>query len=236
MNDGVNESLQKTQEMILKHHGGDGDHARDMISSTYARRHAEDFWQFWDAVVALHYAEGDGVVDLGAGIGQFVEDCAKRYPASKVVGIEAAPYMLEKALDLPSNAELVVDDLHLPQAPIAKNSVAMVMANMVVHELTQPIKMFKAAFEWLKLGGRLCVVDIVRQPLADYLNHRYADTSVADEATTVEDLDDAFEHFLEHNRYHPEDILFMLQAVGFELVEELRYRNDRFVRLVVEKR
>jgi predicted methyltransferase len=72
--------------------------------------------------------------------------------------------MLEHTVELPNNARIVEDDLNLPQADIAPGSVSMVMANMVVHELTQPIKMFKAAYDWLKPGGRLCVVDVVRQP------------------------------------------------------------------------
>ncbi len=143
--------------------------------------------------------------------------------------------MLEHTVELPNNARFVQDDLNLPQADIAPGSVSMVMANMVVHELTQPIKMFKAAYEWLKPGGRLCVVDVVRQPLKDYLQHRYTETQVWGDDTTVADLEDAFEHFQEHNRYHPDDIVYMLELGGFKLVDRLSYRNDRFVRLVVEK-
>ncbi len=228
-------SLEKIQQQILKHHGGDGEHAREMISSTFDKRHNEAFWQFWDESVATHYRPGDGVLDMGAGIGQFVEACARRYPQSTIYGIEAAPYMLEAQLPLPKNALILVDDLHNPKVSIEPNSLGMVMANMVVHELTQPIKMFKAAFEWLKPGGRLCVIDIVRQPLAEYLAYRYPEVSPYDEKTSVEDLEDAFEHFLEHNRYHPEDIVAMLEMGGFEIVAETPQKEGRFVRIVGEK-
>ena len=234
-----NLEIAKTQAQILKHHGGNGFHARQMITNSYENRHDADFWAFWASTVATHYQAGDGIVDLGAGIGQFVRDCATRYPQSSVFGIEAAPYMLEAPLVLPANAQIIVDDLNQPDvsadAPIVANSVAMVMANMVVHELTQPIKMFKAAYHWLKPGGRMCIIDVVRQPLADYLQHRYTDTQVWGDNTSVADLEDAFEHFLEHNRYHPEDIEFMLTLGGFKVIERTQFRNDRFTRIVVEK-
>lgn len=227
--------LEKTQKQILKHHGGDGDWARERISETFDRRHDEAFWQFWNESVAKHYQPGDGVLDMGAGIGQFVKACAERYPDSPVYGIEAAPYMLEGAIELPENAKILVDDLHDPKAEISENSLGMVMANMVVHELTQPIKMFKAAHRWLKPGGRLCVIDIVRQPLAEYLAHRYPEVSPYDDQTSLEDLEDAFEHFLEHNRYHPEDIVAMLEMGGFKVVAETPQKVGRFVRIVAEK-
>jgi len=227
--------LQETQAKILQHHGGDGDHARDMITSSYGRRHDEDFWRFWDAVVAKNHDKGDQIIDLGAGIGQFVLDCASRYPTSKVIGIEAAPYMLKHRLELPENAHLIEDDLHCPSANIVKEGASMVMANMLVHELVQPIKMFKAAYEWLKPGGRLCVIDVVRQPLGAYLAHRYKQVSPWADETSVEDLEDAFEHFLEHNRYHPDDLLYMLSLGGFKVVDVKAQKKGRFIRIVVEK-
>lgn len=227
--------LAKTQQQILRHHGGDGAFARERITETYQRRHDETFWQYWDEKVAKNYQVGEGVLDMGAGIGQFVEDCAKRYPDSPVYGIEAAPYRLENPLPLPANAKILTDDLNNPQADIADNSLAMVMANRVVHELTQPIKMFRAAYQWLKPGGRLCIIDLVRQPLADYLQRRYEGTALWAGDTTVADLEEAFEHFLEHNRYHADDIAFMLTAGGFKVVEKSLERNGRFAWIVVEK-
>lgn len=227
--------MEKTQAQILKHHGGDGAHARKMITSSYYRRHDDEFWQFWEETVAENHQSGDGILDLGAGTGQFVKDCALRYPDSNVYGVEVAPYMLEKTVELPKNAHLLMEDLHCPKSGPPMNSLSMVMANMVVHELTQPIKMFKAAYAWLKPGGRFCIIDVVRQPLADYLKHRYQQVSPWADETSVEDLEDAFEHFLEHNRYHPEDIVYMLESGGFRLIERTSQRNGRFVRLVVEK-
>lgn len=227
--------MQKTQQQILRHHGGDGEHARQMISQTYAERHDEIFWQFWMQFVQPVIQPGDGLMDLGAGTGLFVQDLAQRYPESNVIGIEAAPYMLEALVDLPSNARIELDDLNEPGLVVAENSIAAIMTNLVVHEVIQPVLMFQAAYRWLKPGGRFCVIDLVRQPLEDYLTHRYPQAEISQGKLKREELEDAFEHFLEHNRYHAADLVYMLTACGFKLVEQTPLKNDRMVRLLVEK-
>jgi len=227
--------MEKTQAQILRHHGGGADHARQMITQSYERRHDNEFWEFWNAQMAVSIAKGDCLVDLGAGIGQFVEDLALRYQDNTVVGVDAADYMLTAQLSLPENARMLKDDLNEPAAHIEEAKVATVMANMLVHELPQPINMFKAVYKWLKPGGRFCIIDLVRQPLADYLNHKYPEGELWNTDIAREDVEGVFEHFLEHNRYHADDIIFMLESVGFKLIENTPQRGGRFVRLVVEK-
>lgn len=230
------ETINNTQAAILKHHGGDPAYAMQRITEGFERRHDETFWQFWNTHMAAHHQPGDHIIDLGAGIGQFVNACAARYTDSSVVGLEYAPYMLEAQLPLEQNAHILKDDLNAPNSALPVGCASMVMANMVVHELTQPIKMFVAAHQWLKSGGRMCVIDVVRQPLAHYLERRYPETQLSEERTTREDLEDAFEHFLEHNRYHPQDLEYMLTACGFSVVYSDLQRNGTQARIVVEKR
>ncbi|WP_178863256.1 methyltransferase domain-containing protein [Thiomicrorhabdus cannonii] len=231
----MNLTIEKTQAQILKHHGGDGEHAREMITATYERRHDVAFWEFWNAQLGGAIDKGDLLLDLGAGVGQFVGDLALRYPHNTAIGIEAAPYMLAAQLPLADNARMLVDDLNDPQAAIADGSVAAVMANMLVHELPQPVLMFKAVYRWMKTGGRFCVIDLVRQPLESYLEHKYPDRAVWTAEASREMLEDTFEHFLEHNRYHADDLIYMLTACGFKLVENTPIRDGRMVRIVVEK-
>lgn len=226
-------SLAKTQAQILRHHGGDGEFARNMITQTYERRHGVDFWEFWNAQINPVINKGDLLLDLGAGVGQFIEDLAIRYPDNKVIGIEAAEYMLAAQKQLPDNAHMLVDDLNNPQANIQQGVVAAVMANMLIHELVQPILLFKAVYQWLKPGGRFCVVDLVRQPLENYLTHKYPDADLWQQDKPQDEIEDVFEHFLEHNRYHADDLIYMLESAGFKLVEQTP--NGRLVRLVVEK-
>lgn len=227
--------LEKTQAQLLKHHGGNGFQASMMIANSYDARHDRTFWQFWDEIVACHYQPGDGILDLGAGIGQFVRDCANRYPDSSVLGLDAALYMVNDAVRLPQNGQLLLDDLNLPQAPIADNSLAMVMANNMVHELTQPIKMFKAAYQWLKPGGRFCIIDPIRQPLQAQFDKAYGRQQLWADETSVDALEKAFEFFLEHNRYHAEDLIYLLESTGFKVVDNSTLLKGKFIRLVVEK-
>lgn len=227
--------MEKTQAQILRHHGGDANHARQMITQTYERRHDIDFWEFWNAQMGVVIAKGDSLVDLGAGIGQFIEDLAIRYPDNTAIGIDAAEYMLAAQVSLPDNARMLKDDLNEPVANIGADKAATVMANMLVHELPQPVNMFKAVYQWLKPGGRFCIIDLVRQPLEDYLNHKYPDAELWNNDIARDEIEDVFEHFLEHNRYHADDIVFMLKSVGFKLIEQTPQRDGKFVRIVVEK-
>ena len=227
--------MEKTQAQILRHHGGDANHARQMMTQTYERRHDIDFWEFWNAQMGVVIAKGDSLVDLGAGIGQFIEDLAIRYPDNTAIGIDAAEYMLAAQVSLPDNARMLKDDLNEPVANIGEGKAATIMANMLVHELPQPVNMFKAVYQWLKPGGRFCIIDLVRQPLEDYLTHKYPNAELWNNDIARDEIEDVFEHFLEHNRYHAEDIVFMLKSVGFKLIEQTPQRDGRFVRLVVEK-
>ncbi|WEJ62066.1 class I SAM-dependent methyltransferase [Thiomicrorhabdus lithotrophica] len=227
--------MEKTQAQILRHHGGDANHARKMITQSYERRHDIEFWEFWNAQMGVVIAKGDSLLDLGAGIGQFIEDLAIRYPDNTAIGIDAAEYMLAAQVSLPNNARMLKDDLNEPVANIGVGKVATVMANMLVHELPQPVNMFKSVYKWLKPGGRFCIIDLVRQPLEDYLTHKYPNAELWNNEIERDRIEDVFEHFLEHNRYHADDILFMLKSLGFKIIENTPQRDGRFVRIVVEK-
>ena len=143
--------------------------------------------------------------------------------------------MLTAQLSLPDNARMLKDDLNDPKAHLEAETVAAVMANMLVHELPQPVKMFKAVHQWLKPGGRFCIIDLVRQPLQDYLEHKFPENALWENDIERDEIEDVFDHFLEHNRYHAADLVYMLQACGFTVIEETPQREGRFIRLVVEK-
>ena len=228
-------TMTSTQEQILKHHGGDGEHAREMITSSYERRHDIQFWEFWNTQMSGSIKKGDKLLDLGAGVGQFVNDLGLRYPHCTAIGIDAAPYMLTAQIPLPDNARMITGDLNEPKINLIDGSVAVVMANMLVHELPQPVFMFKAVYSWLKAGGRFCIIDLVRQPLADYLGHKYPENRLWTESIQRDEVEDVFDHFLEHNRYHADDLIYMLTSLGFKVIENTPQRGGRFVRIVVEK-
>ena len=123
--------MKKTQAQILRHHGGDGDKARAMITQSYARRHDETFWKHWHTYMDVAVTKDGILLDIGAGIGQFINDLALRYPHNKVIVLEVAEYMFQQRMALPANAELLLDDITDSQAALADGSVSVAMANMV---------------------------------------------------------------------------------------------------------
>lgn len=227
--------MEQTQAQILRHHGGDGEKAREMITQTFDARHDDLFWAFWQQQLHPVVAPEDVLLDLGAGTGLFVKALAERYPDNLVMGVEAADYMLAALESLPENGRILKADLNEPNVHIAPNSVAVAMANMLVHELPQPVHFFKAVYQWLKPGGRFCIIDLVRQPLSEYLRHKDPDNSLFASPITRDEAELLFEHFLEHNRYHVDDLLYLLTQSGFTLVENTPIKDGRQVRLVFEK-
>ncbi|SEI78196.1 Methyltransferase domain-containing protein [Allopseudospirillum japonicum] len=231
--------LAQTQAQLLRHHGHDGQASVHTLTRGYARRHDEAFWQYWQQYCepALQGSKHPKLVDLGAGTGLFMRDLSQRYPQARVAGIECAPYMLEAQVDLPKNADIYVQDLNQPElTQFKEKSVDLASCNLVIHELNQPILLLQAIRHWLKPSGRLYLVDLVRQPLDQYLQRRYAGLDLTQESIERDDLEDAFQHFLEHNRYQAIDLLYLLKACGFKILQEELIQQGRQLRLVAQVR
>jgi ubiquinone/menaquinone biosynthesis C-methylase UbiE len=144
--------------------------------------------------------------------------------------------MLDAMAPLPEGAEVVCQDLHDPRLPLADATVDAVMASVVLHEMTQPVRALQEAARLLKPGGRLFILDWVRAPLADYVASQSGEATVFGAETTTETLDDLFEHFAEHNRFSREDLAYMLARCGFDVVDSQPLRGGRFARLVASRR
>jgi len=223
--------MEKTQQSVLKHHGGDGDKAREMITQSYERRHDVAFWECWNETMSAAIEHDTVLLDIGAGIGQFVEDLALRYPDNRVIGLEVAEYMYVAQKKLPENGRLLKDDVTDSQAQIVEGSVSAVMANMVLHEMEQPVSFLNQIVRWMKSGGRVMVIDLVRQPLADYLEHKFPDGEIwGQNVPENSEIEEVFHHFLEHNRYHIEDVEYLFDQAGFDkLYSEPKGRMHQWV-------
>lgn len=219
--------LSQTQAYLLNHHGGDGALAAHRTHSNHARNHDEQFWQFWNHWVAQSLPSDGRIADLGAGVGLFINELARNSPSLKVTGIECAPYMLEQQVALPANASMLIDDLNDPRDLFPEHSLDACIANMLIHELHQPVLLFKRAKQWLKPGSPFVIIDMVRQPLSTYINHVYPDSLDADRNA----LEDAFGHFLEHNRYTPDDLTYLLERTGFRIQTVEAFKGGRAVRI-----
>jgi arsenite methyltransferase len=228
----MSEKIQQTQDMLAKHHR-DGVAFAQLMKDTFEERFNQSFWDMW--VQEMEPALGDNptVLDLGTGPGMFLKALAKRYPQVHAVGVECAPYMLEAAGDLPAGCEIVSADLHDPHLPLADNSVDAAVASVVLHEMHQPVRTLQEVRRCLKPGGRFYVLDWVRAPLAQYLAGTELD--VFDRSTPVEALEDLFIHFIEHNRFSADDLVFMLEQTGFRVLKQEVMREGRQARIFAEK-
>ncbi len=230
----MTEKLEQTQAMLAKHHR-DGERFAEMMKESFADRFDEVFWYHWDRWMKPVYSDKPVVLDLGAGPGMFVKALAERTPGIRAIGVECAPYMLEAVGELPPGAEMVCQDLHDPALPLESASVDAVMASVVIHEMSQPVRSLLEVQRCLKPGGRFYITDWVRAPLEVYIRAQTEEARVFDSGTDVDELEDLFIHFIEHNRFSREDLIYLLNKTGFAVLHSEIAKEGRYARIVAEK-
>ena len=229
----MTDKLTTTQDMLAKHHR-DGEAFAEMMKQSFARRFNEDFWAQWQQYVEPALSSTPSIIDLGTGPGTFVKVMAEHLPKATVTGIECAPYMLEAAETLPANASIISADLHDPHLPFADGSVDAAVASVVIHEMHQPLKTFFEVARVLKPGGIFYILDWVRVPLEQYLQSS-TEVPVFDPATDMQQVEDVFIHFIEHNRFSADDLIFMLKQCGFSIQFKQMINANQMTRLVAQK-
>lgn len=231
----MSERLHKTQAMLAKHHR-DGERFAQMMKEGFANRFNEEFWQSWSQWAEPAYSAQPVVLDLGTGPGMFLQALAERTPGIRAIGLECAPYMLQAAVELPPGAEIIEQDLHDPHLELEDGSVDAVMASVVLHEMKQPVRLLQEMRRVLKPGGRFYILDWVRAPLDVYIRAQTDEARLFGPEPDVEELDDLFIHFIEHNRFSRDDLIYLLNHTGFAVIDSALFKEGRYARVVAEKR
>lgn len=231
----MSDALNELREYLTRHHGGDGEEAATRALDGHARNHDDVFRRFWSEHTGAQL-KGDGrVVDLGCGPGLFLRDLSLTRPDLELVGVEAAPYMLERACDEDYDFNIRVADLNDPPAELFDMaSIDVALANRLFHELHQPLVLLQRLYDWLKPGGVLILVDMVRQPLGSFLTHKFGRDRL-DEPLDARAMKALFEDYFEHNRYHDYDLLALLVMTGYEVLAEESIRSGRAVQIAARK-
>ncbi|HEB93610.1 MAG TPA: class I SAM-dependent methyltransferase [Gammaproteobacteria bacterium] len=228
----MNDRLRQTQDMLARHHR-DGEAFAQMMKDTFDGRFNETFWEMWEQHIEPALSDVPVILDLGTGPGMLLRALAARYPKVRAIGVECAEYMLEAAVDLPEGCETIAADLHDPHFPLQDSVVDAAVASMVLHEMHQPVRALREVARCLKAGGCLYMLDWVRAPLKQYLDDTALDVFATD--TPPEALEDLFIHFIEHNRFSADDLVFMLENTGFRVLEATALKDGRQARIIAEK-
>jgi SAM-dependent methyltransferase len=231
----MSDRRRQTEEMLAKHHR-DGARFVQLMKESFDSRFDETFWSAWRQWVEPAYSAQPVVLDLGAGPGLFVQALARRYPGIRAIGVEVAPYMLQAVEDLPAGCEIMAEDLHDPHLPLDDGSVDAVMCSVVLHEMDQPLRALQEISRVMRRGGRFYITDWVRAPLEVYVRNQTDAAKLFGKDITTAELEDFFIHFVEHNRFSREDLVYLLNHTGFAVIHSEIAKEGRYARIVAERR
>ncbi|EDN66991.1 methyltransferase ubiE [Beggiatoa sp. PS] len=223
--------MQDTLTLLAQHHR-DGPEFMQLMKETAPNRFGDAFWATWEQWIVPVLSEQPQIADFGCGPGMLLALLRERYPVAHLIGVECAPWMLEGLVER-QLYEVIEHDLHDPNLPIADNSLDAITNIVCIHEMSQPIRLLQSIHRCLKPGGRCLITDWVRVPLEHYIAKEVTE-DIFDCHTHHERLNDIFTHFTEHNRYSHDDVIWMLQQVGFVIRENLPLKEGHFGQWVVE--
>ncbi len=148
----LEERRRRSQEFFNRHASQWDDLARTLLPVPDCR----------DRLLAL-LPQGDSILEIGIGTGSLLTDLAAR--ASRVIGVDHSPAMLEEARRKLTEAGLDSIDLRLGEMthlPVPDASVGCVVANMVLHHAADPLAVLGEIRRVLLPGGVLALADLAR--------------------------------------------------------------------------
>lgn len=205
---------------LAQHHGSFADFRDAMVASSEGRFN-DVWWGIWNQYAASNQPRR--ILDLGTGPGLLLPKLRERHPEAKITGVEVQPEMLKTARQVAKEcgAELMEADLAEPLSMPAE-SVDVITAVMVLHELLYPPTILTEAVRLLKPGGRMIVYDWVKRPLEDYVGNEEITPSI-------------LEHFKEHCLFGAADLCYLAERAGLRVIECIGRRSGKFAVIVLEK-
>ena len=111
------------------------------------------------------------VVDLGCGPGNITVLLARLLPEARVIGIDGAERMLELARQRAADQNLAIEFLHQDLRQIKGLKADLVVSNSLLHQLHDPLLLWRVTSELANRGCRVLHRDLRRPKSMDELNH-----------------------------------------------------------------
>ena len=114
------------------------------------------------------------VVDLGCGPGNITLLLARLLPEARVIGIDGAERMLELARQRAADQGLAIEFLHQDLRQIRGLKADLVVSNSLLHQLHDPLLLWRVTSELANRGCRVLHRDLRRPESMEELNHLQA--------------------------------------------------------------
>jgi SAM-dependent methyltransferase len=173
----------------------------ERVASTFARRTVGRFDDL-DVVPFSGIEEGDIVVEVGAGTGNFLALFEDR--ASSLIAIDLTQGMLREARRVFPNMVPVMADG--AQLPLASRTVDLVSCAQMLHHVWEPLPLLKEMRRVVKPRGRVLVVDQVA-------TERYEEAAMMNRLEIIRDPSHAASR-------PPSAMRTLIRAAGLEIVDE----------------
>ncbi len=160
---------------------------------------------------AARVRPNEEVLDLACGTGEFERRVAATVPRARLVGVDLAPAMVERArAKFRGQPSIQFEQADVHALPFENNAFDVAVCANTFHYFTHPRRVLREARRVLRPGGRLVLLDWCR----DFWTCRVMDA-------VLQRIDPAYEHC-----YTLSELQAQLKYIGFSVRGPFRYRFD----------